>query len=90
MGLKPLEFFEAHANLQCLAWPMDQFYSPTRRTDIAERVQRVIDRLGQTLIDLRVDAYYTGFAEPHSAHDQVLDHVATRKYCLFCLARIMC
>lgn len=90
MGLKPLEFFEAHDNLQCLAWPMDQFFSPTRRIDISERVQKVIDRLGQTLVDLRVDAYYTGFAEPHSAHDQVLDHVATRKYCLCYLTRTIC
>ena len=90
MGLKPLEFFEAHPNLQCLAWPMDQFFSPTRRIDLSERVQRVIDRLGQTLIDLRVDAFYTGFAEPHSAHDQVLDHIATRKYLLCQLTMTIC
>ena len=80
IGLKPLEFLEAHANLHCLAWPMDQFFSHTRRSDISERVRTVIDRLGQTLVDLRVDAFYTGFAEPHSAHDQVMDSTATREY----------
>jgi len=79
IGLKPLEFFEAHANLQCLAWPMDQFFSHTRRSDISARVRSVIDKLGQTLIDLRVDAFYTGFAEPHSADDEVLNDSATRK-----------
>jgi hypothetical protein len=77
IDLKPLEFFEAHTNLQCLAWPMDQFFSHTRRPDIFARVRSVIDRLGQTLIDLRVDAFYTGFAEPHSADDEVLRNPAS-------------
>lgn len=79
VGLQPLEFFEAHTNLQCLAWPMDQFFSHVRRSDISTRVQNVIDRLGQTLIDLRVDAFYTGVAEPHSGDVQVMDTSGTRK-----------
>jgi hypothetical protein len=82
IGLKPLEFLEAHANLQCLAWPMDQFFSHIRRSDIFERVRSVIDRLGQTLVDLRVDAFYSGFAEPHSANNKVLGSSDTRKYLL--------
>jgi hypothetical protein len=77
IGLKPLEFFEAHTNIQCLAWPMDQFFSHTCRSDISARVRSVIDRLGQTLVDLRVDAFYTGFAEPHSADDEVLGSPAS-------------
>lgn len=66
IGLKPLEFFEAHPNLHCLAWPMDQFFSPNPNPDIAPRVRDIVSRLGRTLVDLRVDAFYTGAAEPHS------------------------
>lgn len=74
VGLGPLEFFEAHGNLQSLAWPMDQFFSPTRSTDISTRVRDVIERLGETLVDLRVDVLYTGAAEARSGDDLYLDH----------------
>lgn len=66
IGLKPLEFMEAHPRLKCLAWPMDHFFSASPRRDIAPRVQKVVDRLGWTLEDLRVDAEYKGSGEPHS------------------------
>jgi hypothetical protein len=79
IGLKPLEFFEAHPNLQCLSWPMDQFFSHAPQFGIAARVRDVIFRLGQRLVDLRVDAFYTGHAEPHSDDGRAMDNVAARK-----------
>lgn len=79
VGLKPLEFFEAHANLRCLAWPMDQFFSPVIQDDISERVRTVVERLGSTLVDLRVDWYYTGAPEPHSGDDHAFNHTSDRK-----------
>ncbi|KAM0717900.1 hypothetical protein Q7P37_006232 [Cladosporium fusiforme] len=63
VGLKPLEFIEAHPKLQCLAWPMSQFFSPTPSADITPRVQNVISGLGRTLVDLRVDDAYDGGRE---------------------------
>jgi hypothetical protein len=80
IGLKALEFFEAHTNLLCLAWPMDQFFSHAPQPGIAERVRDVVFRLGQRLVDLRVDAFYSGHAEPHSADEKVMDNVAARKH----------
>jgi len=62
-----LEFMEAHADLQCLAWPMDHFFSETGPPgDIASRVQAVINNLGRTLTELRVDATFSGAGEPQS------------------------
>ena len=56
-----LNFMEAHPKLQCLAWPMDCFFSENPLTpDIARRVETVINNLGRTLVDLRVDALYRG------------------------------
>lgn len=58
VGLKPLEFIEAHPKLQSLAWPMSQFFSDEPRADIALRVQNVVNKLGRTLVNLRVDDAY--------------------------------
>lgn len=59
-----LKFMEYHVNLQCLAWPMDGFFShKPMRSEIADRVQSVIDNLGRTLLDLRVDMLYIGHGE---------------------------
>lgn len=66
LGLKPLEFMEAHSNLQCLAWPMDQFFAHSKHSDHDARVQKVIDTLGRTLLDLRVDTFYSGYGETQS------------------------
>lgn len=63
LGLKPLEFMEAHPNLQCLAWPMDQVFSPTPAPSIAKRVQGVVEHLGRRLRELRVDTLYSGSGE---------------------------
>ena len=55
-----LAFMEAHSNLQCLAWPMDSFFSEKPlQPDIADRVRVVIDNLGRTLVDLRIDTIYS-------------------------------
>jgi hypothetical protein len=87
MGLKPLEFFEAHANLQCLAWPMDQFFSHAPQSGIAARVRDVVFRLGQRLVDLRVDAFYSGHAEPHSDDGRAMDNTSARTYLFSLLIR---
>ncbi|KAK4543472.1 hypothetical protein LTR36_005615 [Oleoguttula mirabilis] len=62
-----LDFMEAHSNLQCLAWPMDHFFSERRlAADIASRVDAVVDNLARTLVDLRVDTLYTGVCDPQT------------------------
>jgi hypothetical protein len=59
-----LEFMEYHANLQCLAWPMDGFFSHRpMTTDVTQRVHAVVNNLGRTLLDLRVDMLYLGQGE---------------------------
>ena len=64
INLVCLSFMEYHANLQCLAWPMDGFFSSEpMETDVANRVQTVINNLGRTLLDLRVDMLYIGQGE---------------------------
>jgi hypothetical protein len=64
LDLGCLKFMEYHTNLQCLAWPMDGFFSDQPlRSDIADRVEAVINNLGRTLLDLRVDMLYIGQGE---------------------------
>ncbi|GAB7359699.1 hypothetical protein MBLNU230_g6874t1 [Neophaeotheca triangularis] len=66
-SLAALEFMEAHKNLQCLAWPMDHFFGERRQEPAhARRVESLIERLGRTLTDLRVDTLYSGGGEAHS------------------------
>lgn len=60
-----LRFMEAHSKLKCLAWPMDAFFSPDRPSkDLAPRVEAVIEDLGRSLVDLRVDALFRSHGEP--------------------------
>lgn len=67
LDLAGLEFMEAHPGLQCLAWPMDHFFAHTSPSaDIATRVEAVVDNLGRTLTDLRVDTAYSGTGESNS------------------------
>lgn len=55
-----LEFLEAHSKIQCLAWPLDRFYSHVKpSTDIQNRTRRVVAHLGNVLVDLRLDSYYS-------------------------------
>lgn len=64
LDLAPLEFMEAHPKLQCLSWPMENFFSDRPLpTELAQRVDKVLDDLGRSLVDLRVDTFYTGFGE---------------------------
>ena len=67
LDLACLTFMEAHPKLQCLAWPMESFFSEKRLSpDISNRVEAVIDNLGRTLVDLRVDALYSSIGELQS------------------------
>ncbi|KAF2709592.1 hypothetical protein K504DRAFT_467562 [Pleomassaria siparia CBS 279.74] len=54
-----LNFLEAHPKLQCLAWPLDRFYSHKRPSQaILSRSRQLVAHLGVVLTDLRVDTYY--------------------------------
>ena len=57
---------------------MDQFFSPTTHSDISTRVQSVIDQLGRTLLELRVDTLYSGSGERQS-DDTTIELVNTSK-----------
>lgn len=62
-----LDFMEAHQGLLCLAWPMDQVFSHASPPGhVATRLEAVVDNLGRTLMDLRVDTAYSGTGEPNS------------------------
>ncbi|KAK8239572.1 hypothetical protein IWZ00DRAFT_556883 [Phyllosticta capitalensis] len=51
-----LDFMEAHPKLQCLAWPMDRFFSQhSQSPQIVERRERIMANLGRTLVELRID-----------------------------------
>lgn len=74
-----LQFMEAHPKLQCLAWPMDRFYSHKRPSaDITIRVHEVVSHLGRTLVDLRVDSYYDSQGETFTDDSPISEHVETR------------
>ncbi|KAK4555359.1 hypothetical protein LTR86_007656 [Recurvomyces mirabilis] len=95
LSLMCLKFMEAHQNLECLAWPMDHFFAPgVLPRDISDRVEAVMNNLGRTLRDLRVDAMYstrggpddfdiswTGSGEPitHHSHHGFLSRRASRR-----------
>nr|POE90159.1 hypothetical protein CFP56_20626 [Quercus suber] len=64
LDLACLEFMEAHCNLQCLAWPIHAFFTEHGpAADISSRVENVIEALGRSLVDLRVDAHFSGYGE---------------------------
>ncbi|PVH97833.1 hypothetical protein DM02DRAFT_719642 [Periconia macrospinosa] len=59
-----LDFMEAHPKLQCLAWPIDRFYSHAKpSTELQTRTRDVVAHLGNTIIDLRLDNFYSGDGE---------------------------
>jgi hypothetical protein len=69
-----LDFMEAHAKLQCIAWPMDKFYSHVKpSSDLQSRCWRLIAHLAHKLVDLRVDANYKTHGEPHTDMSQTID-----------------
>jgi hypothetical protein len=60
-----LEFMEYHHKLQCLAWPLDKFYSHEKSSlDVRNRTRKLIAHLATMLTELRVDAQYAGHGEP--------------------------
>jgi hypothetical protein len=63
-----LSFMERHPKLKSLAWPMDRFFSHDRAKSDADhqRIQTVMENLGQTLVSLRVDSYYMSRGEPQT------------------------
>lgn len=59
-----LDFLEAHPKLQCLAWPLDRFYSHVRPSqDTLNRSRALVAHLGNMLTDLRIDSYYNNDGE---------------------------
>ncbi|KAF2258357.1 hypothetical protein CC78DRAFT_587205 [Lojkania enalia] len=61
---KFLEFLENHPRIQCLAWPLDRFYSHAKPSpDIVLRARKLVSDLGTALVDLRIDTYYEGDGE---------------------------
>ncbi|KAF7196810.1 hypothetical protein HII31_01728 [Pseudocercospora fuligena] len=75
LDLAGLAFMEAHQNLQCLAWPMDHLFSHRGvSADISERVDAVIENLGRTLIDLRIDTVFRNYGEPATEEDECYDY----------------
>ncbi|EON66203.1 hypothetical protein W97_05596 [Coniosporium apollinis CBS 100218] len=60
-----LSFIEAHSTLQCLAWPINRFFSHQKPSEsIAQRARNVIDSLSSNLLELRVDSDYFRHGEP--------------------------
>jgi hypothetical protein len=54
-----LNFMEAHPKIQCLAFPLDRFYSHIQPTgEMQARARRVVAQLAALLVDLRLDASY--------------------------------
>ncbi|KAH7127102.1 hypothetical protein B0J11DRAFT_486122 [Dendryphion nanum] len=59
-----LNFLEAHPKIQCLAWPLDRFYSHTKPSqDVLSRSRALVAHLGMVLTDLRLDSYYNNNGE---------------------------
>lgn len=59
-----LDFLEAHTKIQCLSWPLDRFYSHTKPSpELQSRTRRLVAHLGNVLVDLRLDSYYSGNGE---------------------------
>lgn len=59
-----LDFMEAHTKLQCLAWPLDRFFSHQKQSnDVLARTQMIIYHLRNVIVDLRLDCFYSGNGE---------------------------
>lgn len=84
-----LKFMENHANLQCLAWPMDGFFSNESMTaEVANRALSVINNLGRTLVDLRVDMLYIGQGEGHTEVEPTATRERRRRFISHFAARM--
>lgn len=79
-GSTALEFMEAHQSLQCLAWPMDHFFNENpEHPETTRRADAVIDRLAETLTDLRIDTLYSGNGEAQSEESWTEDRAALER-----------
>ncbi|KAJ9641344.1 hypothetical protein H2199_005314 [Coniosporium tulheliwenetii] len=77
-----LSFVEAHSTLQCLAWPMDRFFSHRKPSkSVAQRARNAVGSLSNTLLELRVDSDYAGNGEPLTdiADDRIAVEKRTRR-----------
>ena len=84
LDLAGLEFMEAHPHLQCLAWPIDRFFSGQQMPSVVvRRVEDVVENLGRTLIDLRVDAMYNGIGEAQSESQNCAEPTTRERRRLF-------
>jgi hypothetical protein len=71
-----LDFMECHQKLQCLAWPIDKFYSHVRPSvEVRNRSRKLIAHLANMLTDLRVDAQYEGHGEPITDTSHTIDEM---------------
>ncbi|KAH8726932.1 hypothetical protein GQ44DRAFT_770861 [Phaeosphaeriaceae sp. PMI808] len=71
-----LEFMEYHHKLQCLAWPLDRFYSHAKPSiQVQNRSRKLTAHLGNMLTDLRVDALYIGYGEPITDASQTTEEM---------------
>jgi hypothetical protein len=68
-GYLGLQFLERHTKLQCLAWPVNQFFAPNRDEATRGRVEAVVANLARTLTELRVDAMYAYGGDPKSVRN---------------------
>ena len=75
-----IDFMEAHQSLKCLGWPMALFFTTHVETpDVKDRVDRIIESLSQSIIDLRVDAEYNESGEPKTDHFSSSSTVRTKR-----------
>lgn len=66
-----LAFMEAHTRIQCLAWPLDRFFSHCKPCiDVQVRVRAVVSHLQNVLVDLRLDSFYSGNGEMNTDKGQ--------------------
>ncbi|KAL5115920.1 hypothetical protein ACEQ8H_006142 [Pleosporales sp. CAS-2024a] len=71
-----LDFMEFHQKLQCLAWPIDRFYSHNRpSTQVRSRSRKLIAHLANMLTDLRVDAQYEGHGETMTDNSHTMEEI---------------
>lgn len=74
-----LNFMEAHPNIQCLAFPLDRFYSHKAMSkDTAARARKVVSNLGRTLIELRLDTNFADRGDPITDSDMSEEKIPER------------
>jgi hypothetical protein len=60
-----LDFLENHPKIQCLAFPIDRFYAHEKPSpEVQKRARHVVEHLGRTLVDLRIDSTPNGNGDP--------------------------